>query len=189
MRPLINDRLADESSLQAARRPDGDLADGGRAMRLRVLRRTGMVAADIYAAYRARFGVDVRTPLADRRLVEFCVAVPEEQYMANGQPRLLIRRAMAGRLPQDTLAARQRGLQAAAWFESMSAERTALLTEVQAFEADGLTSRILDLPRMRTLLEQWPRERPVDAGGVALYRGQLAMALVTGRFLLWAQAN
>ena len=181
--------MVDESSLQAARRPDSDLADGGRAMRLRVLRRTGMVATDIYAAYRARLGVDVRTPLADRRLVEFCVAVPEEQYMANGQRRLLIRRAMAGRLPQDTLAARQRGLQAAAWFETMSAERTALFTEVQAFEADGLTSRILDVPRMRTLLEQWPRERPVDAGGVALYRGQLAIALVTGRFLLWAQAN
>lgn len=189
MRPLINDRWADWSSLSAARRPHGDLADGGRAMRLRVLRRTGMFAAQIYAAYAARFGVDVRTPLADRRLVEFCLAVPEEQYMTNGQPRLLIRRAMAGRLPQDTLAARRRGLQAAAWFESMSAERTALLAEVQAFEADGLTSQILDLPRMRTLLERWPRERPVDAGGVALYRGQLALALVTGRFLLWAQAN
>jgi asparagine synthase (glutamine-hydrolysing) len=148
-----------------------------------------MFAAQIYAGCRARFGVDLRTPLADRRLVEFCVAVPEEQYMTKGQQRLLIGRAMAGRLPQDTLAARQRGLQASAWFESMSAERTALLTEVQAFEAGGLTSRILDLPRMRTLLEQWPRERPVDAGGVALYRGQLPMALVTGRFLLWAQAN
>jgi asparagine synthase (glutamine-hydrolysing) len=96
---------------------------------------------------------------------------------------------MAGRLPKDTLAARQRGLQAAAWFETMSAERTALLAEVQAFEADGLASRILDLPRMRTLLEQWPRERPLDAGGVAVYRGQLPLALVTGRFLLWAQTS
>ncbi len=189
IRPLINDRWAGGSSPSAARGPHGDLADGGRAMRLRVLRRTGMVAAELYAAYRARFGVDVRTPLADRRLVEFCVAVPEQQYMANGQPRLLIRRAMAQRLPQDTLAPRRRGLQAAAWFESMSAERTALLAEVKAFEADGLTSRILDLPRMRTLLEQWPRQRPLDAGGVTLYRGQLPLALVTGRFLLWAQAN
>jgi asparagine synthase (glutamine-hydrolysing) len=189
MRPLINHRLADGSSLPAARRPDRDLADGGRAMRLRILRRTGMVAAHIYAAYRTRFGVDVRTPLADRRLVEFCLAVPEEHHMTNGQPRLLIRRAMAGRLPPNTLAARERGLQAAAWFENMSAERTALLTEVEAFEADGLTSRILDLPTMRTLLEQWPQERPLDGGGVARYRGQLALGLVTGRFLLWAQAN
>ena len=147
----------------AARRSDGDLADGGRAMRLRVLRRTGMVAADIYAAYRARFGVDVRTPLADRRLVEFCVAVPEEQYMTNGQRRLLIRRAMAGRLPQrhagrtDSEVFRRRP-----GSRRMSAERTALLTELEAFEADDLTSRILDLPRMRTLLEQWPRERPLE---------------------------
>jgi asparagine synthase (glutamine-hydrolysing) len=188
-RPLINERWAGRSSLSPARLPSGDLADGGRAMRVRVLRRTGMFASQLYAAYHARFGVDVRTPLADRRLVEFCMAIPEEQYMANGQPRLLIRRAMAGRLPKDTLAARQRGLQAAAWFETMSAERTALLAEVQAFEADGLASRILDLPRMRTLLEQWPRERPLDAGGVAVYRGQLPLALVTGRFLLWAQTS
>src|SRR5437764_5320960 len=116
MRPLIKDRLADGSSLLAARRPGRDLADGGRAMRLRVLRRTGMFAAQLYAADRDRFGVDVRTPFTDRRLVEFCMAVPEEQYMTHGQPRLLIRRAMARRLPRDTLAGRNRGLQAAAWF-------------------------------------------------------------------------
>jgi asparagine synthase (glutamine-hydrolysing) len=189
MRPLINDGVADGSSPPATRRRDGDLADGGRAIRLRILRRTGMFAAQIYAAYRDRFGVDVRTPLADRRLVEFCLALPEEQYMANGQRRLLIRRAMAGRLPPDTLADRQRGLQAAAWFETMSAERPALLAEVRTFEADNLASRILDLPRMRTLLEQWPRERPLDLGDVALYRSRLPMALVTGRFLLWAQAH
>jgi hypothetical protein len=35
-------------------------------------------------------------PAFDRRLVEFCIGVPEDQYLRNGCDRWLIRRAMKG---------------------------------------------------------------------------------------------
>lgn len=47
----------------------------------------------------AAFGVEPRYPFFDRRLMEFCVAVPEDQKFADGWPRLLLRRAMTGVLP------------------------------------------------------------------------------------------
>lgn len=46
------------------------------------------------------FGVEPRYPFLDRRLMEFCVALPEEQKFADGWPRILLRRAMAGILPE-----------------------------------------------------------------------------------------
>ena len=47
------------------------------------------------------FGVEPRYPFFDRRLLEFCLAVPPEQKFAQGWPRYLFRRAMEGWLPPD----------------------------------------------------------------------------------------
>ena len=157
-----------------------------RAARLNALG-TAVLGADLSAGYRSLFGVDTRTPLADRRLVEFCLALPEEQYAGGGQTRRLIRRSMADRLPPQILGNQQRGLQAAGWAQQVERDRERLLTEVARFAQDALVSRVIDLKRLRELLEHWPRD--VDPTRVALYRGGVGVALMTGRFLMWVQAG
>jgi asparagine synthase (glutamine-hydrolysing) len=47
----------------------------------------------------AAFGIEPRYPFFDRRLMEFCLALPAEQKLANGWSRLVLRNAMAGALP------------------------------------------------------------------------------------------
>lgn len=49
----------------------------------------------------AAFGLETRYPFFDRRLIEFCLGLPEEQKFAGGWPRLLLRRAMEGVLPPE----------------------------------------------------------------------------------------
>jgi asparagine synthase (glutamine-hydrolysing) len=49
----------------------------------------------------AAFGVEPRYPFFDRRLIEFCLGLPDEQKFAGGWPRLLLRRAMEGILPRE----------------------------------------------------------------------------------------
>jgi asparagine synthase (glutamine-hydrolysing) len=49
----------------------------------------------------AAFGVEPRYPFFDRRLIEFCVGLPESQKFDGGWPRLLFRRAMEGILPRE----------------------------------------------------------------------------------------
>ena len=67
--------------------------------------------ADWFAKVRAKFGIDIRTPAFDRRLVEFCIGIPQDQYLRNGCDRWLIRRAMKGRLPDVVLANKKSGVQ------------------------------------------------------------------------------
>jgi hypothetical protein len=67
------------------------------------------------------------------------------------------------------------------------ADREPLLTEVARFAQDALVSRLIDLGRVRELLEHWPRD--VDPARAALYRGGVGIALMTGRFLMWFQAG
>jgi asparagine synthase (glutamine-hydrolysing) len=48
----------------------------------------------------ANFAVEKRYPFTDKRLVEFCLAIPREQQFRNGQPRSIARRAANDLLPQ-----------------------------------------------------------------------------------------
>ncbi|HEX4470308.1 MAG TPA: lasso peptide isopeptide bond-forming cyclase [Gemmatimonadaceae bacterium] len=59
------------------------------------------VALEVADKSAAAFGVEPRYPFFDRRLIEFCVGLPEEQKFDKGWPRLLFRRAMEGILPPE----------------------------------------------------------------------------------------
>ena len=47
------------------------------------------------------FSIETRYPFLDRRLIEFSLAVPSEQKLADGWTRLILRRAMEGILPPE----------------------------------------------------------------------------------------
>jgi asparagine synthase (glutamine-hydrolysing) len=47
----------------------------------------------------SHFGINGVYPFFDKRIIEFCLAVPAEQFVKGGQPRSLLRRAMQGILP------------------------------------------------------------------------------------------
>lgn len=49
----------------------------------------------------AAFHVEARYPFFDRRLIEFCVALPASQKFAQGWNRVILRRAMEGILPRE----------------------------------------------------------------------------------------
>lgn len=49
----------------------------------------------------AHHGLEVSHPFWDKRLVEFCYGLPLEQRLRNGYSRSLLRRAIAGRLPDQ----------------------------------------------------------------------------------------
>ncbi|BAY87298.1 putative asparagine synthase [Calothrix parasitica NIES-267] len=48
----------------------------------------------------ANFSLEVRHPFMDKRLVEFCLALPAEQKLSNGFGRIVMRRALEGILPK-----------------------------------------------------------------------------------------
>src|SRR5256885_791866 len=49
----------------------------------------------------AAFGLEARYPFFDRRLIEFCLALPAEQKLGQGWNRIVMRRATEGILPSE----------------------------------------------------------------------------------------
>lgn len=122
------------------------------------------------------WGIDVRDPTADRRLIEFCLSVPVEQYLANGFSRALARNALSDRLPAAVTNETRKGYQGADWFEGLTAGRAELADEIERMARDPSTAMLLDIPRMRRLHVEWPdglweREETVDTYRLALLRG------------------
>jgi asparagine synthase (glutamine-hydrolysing) len=140
-------------------------------------------------AWRAQFGVDARDPTRDQRLVEFCLALPPDQFQRDGQSRRLIRRAMAGRLPSPVLENPQRGQQSSDWLYRLRAHREDAAASLRQIQANAFAARVLDLPRMRRLIDTWPEPQPDgDPGNIDEYRA-LQEALVVGRFIVWAESG
>ena len=138
---------------------------------------------NLYKGALAGWGVDLRDPTADRRLVEFCLSVPRDQILADSGPRALARRALGDRLPPEVLAASAGGYQAVDWHEGLNAARADLSCEVERLAGCAPAATALDIPRMRRLIEDWPAsgwERPRTE---MPYRLALLRGVSAGHFL------
>lgn len=126
-------------------------------------------------------------PLADVRLIEFCLAIPPEQYLRNGVTRRLARRALADRVPASVLRENRKGRQSPDWFHRLSWGRAHLEEVVQRLGKSPLASYALDLPRMKAVLEKWP----ADANAAQPKYGPLMLVLArganVGEFLEWVE--
>src|SRR5262249_21911738 len=118
--------------------------------------------ADFFARVRAGFHLDIRTPAYDRRIFEFCIGIPEAQYLRNGRDRWLIRRAMDGRLPNVVLNQNKCGAQAADWFPRVTRTRNQIAEEVKRLTENPEVAAVLDMQRLKAILNSWPDRQPPE---------------------------
>jgi asparagine synthase (glutamine-hydrolysing) len=156
-------------------------------MRLWVLGRDD--PGNYYKGALAGWGIDVRDPTADRRLIEFCLSVPTEQFFYDGVPRALARNAFADRVPHEVLKEKRRGLQVIDWHEGLTAARSHVLEEISRLEQTAPAVRALDLPRLRRLAENWPRDGWEREEIIDQYRLALLRGISVGHFLRRASGS
>jgi asparagine synthase (glutamine-hydrolysing) len=128
----------------------------------------------------ARWGIEERDATADRRLIEFCFALPADAYLKNGVRRPAMRRALAGRLPLEVMEQRLRGYQMADWYEHILAEDVRRLAERVAAEGEN---GIVDLSAVRAAVETWPTGDWHDRPLMYFYRTKLMRALSASHFV------
>lgn len=129
------------------------------------------------------WGIDVRDPSADLRLVEFCVSVPADQYLAEGVPRALARRAFADRLPTAVINERRKGWQGADWHEGLTHARAQLRDELARMERDPAVAAIIDTARLCDMVCDWPTDGWTQANVVERYRMALLRGVSMGHFM------
>jgi asparagine synthase (glutamine-hydrolysing) len=129
----------------------------------------------------AAHGLDVRDPTADVRLLEFCFGVPPDQFMRGDSDRWLMRRGLAGLVPDDVRWSRVHGLQGADIARRLLADAAGVDDALTRIAGSELVSAYVNVPALR---ERWDacRRDPAATGPYAA--GELARGLNIALFLL-----
>jgi asparagine synthase (glutamine-hydrolysing) len=130
----------------------------------------------------AAFGMEMRFPFFDRRLMQFCVSLPVDQKLSNGWPRAVFRRAMEGILPSAVQWRAQKQDLSPAFRRGLRRSAEALL---QTFTSN---SKSVSVPVVdRTLLDKLYTRFTLDADsrtersdGHALYRASSLLRWLAG---------
>ncbi len=136
----------------------------------------------------ASFAVEPRFPFTDRRVIEYCLAVPSAHKIENGMTRMLTRRAFAGLLP-PAITARTRKANASPSFTRRLFEVDRPLVEDALSAPAGAQGRsYLDFSALRDAYERcasWSRSHPGEQPPLPLWRqiDQLRKAVVLVRWL------
>lgn len=137
-------------------------------------------------AFAAMHDVELRDPLGDRRLIEWCFGVPEDQFHRNGVPRQMIKRVMDGVLPDEVLYKELLiGRINSDWQVRMAGDLPRMREDIAAMRDDPDVSRMVDLDRLEAWVNDWPTETvtdPKDDRRFALMVN-LPMALNAARFV------
>jgi asparagine synthase (glutamine-hydrolysing) len=134
-------------------------------------------------------GIAQRSPLGDRRLLEFVLSVPEPMFRRNGVPRSFARRVLADRLPREIVDERRRGVAETAWFRPLDAQRETIGRDLERIEASPLASRILDIPRLKRLMDEWPKDEQSAQLRSRDYQRVFARGIHVGRFIRWVEGG
>ncbi len=137
----------------------------------------------------AGWGIDVRDPTADRALVELCLSIPTEAYLAGGRARGLARDAFADRLPRVVVDETRKGLQAVDWHEGFMAAQGDLREELERISALPQAKGLLDTGTLRTLAESPPETDWNRGDNQGRYRLALLRGISSGHFLRKASGS
>ncbi len=139
---------------------------------LRSARRTheGYISQALYAytleiadKASAAFGLEARYPFFDRRVLEFCLALPAEQKLAQGWNRWILRRSMAGIVPAEVQWRRNKGNLSPNFHRRLLDFERELLERVVLRDSHELAS-YLDPAAMRAVYRKYEKTHARSGG-------------------------
>lgn len=98
--------------------------------------------------------IDLRFPYFDRRLIEFCLALPVDQKMKNGESRSIMRRAMQGLLPPIVRSRFHKGSLSANFDKGFLEHEEKLIRNILANHMD-LISNYVDAEDLKSNFEKY----------------------------------
>ncbi|MGH6614301.1 asparagine synthetase B family protein [Sphingomonas sp.] len=144
---------------------------------------------DVMAGIRHFFSFEQRDPMSDRRLAEFTLGVPDDQFFHKGETRWLARRVLADRVPRDVLIEHRQGRQCPEWHHVAKRRRDAMAASIERIGRSSLASRVIDVPRLKTLLDTFPDDAATAMKSSAEHGPMLLRGIQMGSFLRWHEGG
>ncbi|MBL4818904.1 MAG: hypothetical protein JKY15_06720 [Deltaproteobacteria bacterium] len=138
-----------------------------------------------FQSERAYWGVEFRDPTHDKRLVEFCLGLPNAQYARQNTNRMLVRRAMRGLLPELIRIRKDQGAQLAQWPQVLQESYSQIKKE---WSKISIRSQVVlgDYSEQVTRwIETWPQAKIHSHNVLQEYRRDFLRAFFMARWMNW----
>jgi asparagine synthase (glutamine-hydrolysing) len=112
--------------------------------------------AEVWAQIGARYGLAFGFPLLDRRVVEYALSLPSELFLRGGFRRRAFRDAMTDVLPAPVRLRHQKYRPFPGRVVDIGDGRDELLAQIDAYERNESVRRVINLARLRQLVEAFP---------------------------------
>lgn len=136
-----------------------------------------------FSKFSLQYGVLMRDPTNDIRVINYCLSLPLEQFFNKGMDRALIRKATEGYLPEKVrLNQVFQGVQGADWVHRMSIYWTELIEEAKQMLTDKDIATYLNMETLRNALSkamEGPKGNVVPSPEIRI----LLRSLIVFRFL------
>ncbi|URW75326.1 asparagine synthase-related protein [Sphingomonas donggukensis] len=137
----------------------------------------GMDPGALLRSFFTRWGIDMRDPTADQRLVELALRIPTSALRSGSLDRAPARLSLGGIVPDAVRLNRRRGYQSSDWLDRMTRERSLIAQEVAALGRSAVAQDIIDVPRLRRLVEDWPTDMRYTPDVERVYRHVVPQAI------------
>lgn len=106
----------------------------------------------VLSTFANAYGMDMRTPALDKRVIDFCMGIPNSQFINAKGSKILIKSAMSGRMPEELLHNKMRGIQAIDLVEKVIAEASQIKAIFEKLQKVPLVAYWLNIPLLKQLL-------------------------------------
>ncbi len=137
---------------------------------------------DIETKLSLQNGIVKRDPTRDKRVIEFCMKLPNNQFVNQGQERSIIRRSLQGILPDKIrLNYYKRGSQSADFVQRLQKSWPDIEKELKQYAANDSVGKFLDISKLAETIKKVGND-PKDQDYEVIQ--MLMICLVFGRFIL-----
>ena len=144
---------------------------------------------EIYQAFEQMYEVPQRDPLAYRPFVEFCFGLPTSMFLRDGEMRWLAKEMAKGIMPEEQRANRLNGRWDGDWHLRIGRRRKEYLGELDRIAADEQLAKMVDVPRLRAALEDWPDHTETDPQKYFTREFAVPRGLLTARFIRYVEGR
>jgi asparagine synthase (glutamine-hydrolysing) len=138
---------------------------------------------------RALHCFETRDPFGYLPLIEFCFAIPPDQFLLGGVNRSLARRVFSDRLPKQVVNERRLGIQCPEIAARIGSQRDWLFDTLALIELSPTASEILDTKWIRYNISRIPIDLREMDPEFSLQLRRVAGALQVGQFILWVESG
>ena len=144
---------------------------------------------EVYQAFEQLYGIAQRDPTAYRPFVEFCLGLPTRMFLRDGQSRWLARQMAKGVMPEEQRLNPRTGRWDADWHLRIGRRRKEYLAELDRMEEGEQLASMIDVPRLRAALEDWPEQTVTDRFQALPIEMAVPRGLLTARFVHWVEGR